>query len=196
MTIPGPFARFSFGQADALLGSSDAWAIMRADQATDQADHPSSAERFLRLMESHIQGEEASIGAYAQLAEQSQDAVIALVMRMVMDDEDRHHTLLRQIAASLRDALQWTASPDALPTAYQPAAAATQSLVATAKELIAEELNGARLMRTAAAEQRSLDGGLVSLLLEAIAHDSEKHARLIHFVQRRMEERLRRQRTG
>lgn len=195
-TLPGPFARFSLGNSDALLAPGDAWAVMRADQAEERANHPSSAERFLRLMENHIQGEEASIDQYAQLAEQTGDPVVQLVMRIVMDDENRHHVLLRQIAATLRDALNWTTSPDALPVAYQPDAVATEDLVKTARGLVKEELNGAQVMRKAAAEQRTLDDGLVSLLLEAMAHDSEKHAHLIEYVQRRLEDQVRRERQA
>jgi hypothetical protein len=37
-----------------------------------------------------------------------------------------------------------------------------------------------------AARERGIDGGLDSLLLEMMALDSEKHARLLQFVERRL----------
>jgi len=57
--------------------------------------------------------------------------------------------------------------------------------------LIDEEKTGARALRGLAQRERGLGGGLDSLLLEMMAMDSDKHARLLHFVQRRLEARTR-----
>jgi hypothetical protein len=52
--------------------------------------------------------------------------------------------------------------------------------------LIKEEQDGARALRDLAARERGIDSGLDSLLLEIMALDSDKHARLLQFVQRRL----------
>ena len=77
---------------------------------------------------------------YDRLAQASQDPAGGLVMRLILDDEERH-ALLDRIAASLRDL---------------------------------------------AVRERGIDGGLDSVLLEMMALDSEKHARLLQFVERRL----------
>jgi hypothetical protein len=107
-------------------------------------------------------------------------------MRLILDDEERHHWLLGRIAAGLRDALTWTHSPDALPSAATPPAATSAEVVSLARVLIREEQEGARGLRELAARERGIDGGLDSLVLEIMAHDSEKHARLLQFVERRL----------
>jgi hypothetical protein len=52
-----------------------------------------------------------ALSEYQYLGEAGQDAVIALVMRLIPDDAVRHHRLLKRIATTLRDALYWTTSP-------------------------------------------------------------------------------------
>src|SRR5207302_2329086 len=55
--------------------------------------------------------------------------------------------------------------------------------------LIDEEKTGAQALHGLAQREKGLGGGLDSLLLEMMAMDSEKHARLLLFVQRRLEAR-------
>ena len=113
-------------------------------------------------------------------------------MRLILDDEVRHHALLKRIATTLRDALCWTQSPEALPRTGTPTGEATsQELAVLAQTLIEEERTGAEFLRRIAARQKRLDSGLDSLLLEMMAMDSDKHARLLRFVERRLEGRAR-----
>jgi hypothetical protein len=147
--------------------------------------------RLLAAVERHASLEAEALGQYEHLAVASNDPVIALVMRLILDDEERHHSLLKRIATSLRDALNWTYSANALPPALAPAAAADEDLTALARALIDEEKTGALALRRLAEREKGLGSGLDSLLLEMMAMDSEKHARLLHFVERRLEARAR-----
>jgi len=63
--------------------------------------------------------------------------------------------------------------------------------VAITRNLVDEERSGARMMRDLAQREKGIDAGLDSLLLEMMATDSEKHARLLQFVQQRLEKRAR-----
>jgi rubrerythrin len=148
-----------------------------------------SIEWLLNAMEQHARAENDALAQYEQLAESSGDPVVALVMRLILDDEVRHHGLLKSIEASLQDALNWSHSPSALPTSpvlQQPLHA---DLAAIARGLVAEEHAGARTMRELAELEKDTFGGLHSLLLEMMAMDSEKHARLLHFVQEHLQAR-------
>jgi hypothetical protein len=148
-----------------------------------------TVEWLLSAVEHHASAEADALVQYEQLAESSGDPVIALVMRLILDDEQRHHGLLKRIEASLRDALYWSHSPASLPTpptTHQPLHA---DLAAVARGLIAEEYAGAHTMRGLAEQEKGIGGGLHSLLLEMMAMDSEKHARLLHFVHDRLQAR-------
>jgi hypothetical protein len=147
---------------------------------------PGTVEWLLHAVERHANAEAGALVQYEQLAESSGDAVVALVMRLILDDEERHHGLLKRIEASLRDALNWSHSPAALPTPPTPQQPLHADLAAVARELITEERTGARKMRDLADQEKGINGGLHSLLLEMMAMDSEKHARLLHFVENRL----------
>jgi rubrerythrin len=159
---------------------------VRSDVIGERDAVGDTIERLLQSVEKHVELEASALGQYDYLATASGDPVIALVMRLILEDEERHHGLLTRIAATLRDALYWTHSPEALPKTTEQAAPAAD-LAKIARELIDEEKTGARALRNLAQRERGLDSGLDSLLLEMMAIDSDKHARMLQFVQRRLE---------
>lgn len=149
-----------------------------------------TVEWLLCAVERHASAESDALEQYEQLAISSGDPVVALVMRLILDDEERHHGLLKRIESSLRDALYWSHSPAALPTSPIPQPPLQADLAAVARELIAEEHTGARKMRELAEQEEGISGGLHSMLLEMMAMDSEKHSRLLHFVENRLHARV------
>ncbi|HEY3115877.1 MAG TPA: hypothetical protein VGK54_03970 [Chloroflexota bacterium] len=153
------------------------------------ATSESPIERLLRAVATHAAAEEDALGQYEYLAGASGDPVIALVMRLILDDEVRHHGLLHRMATTLRDALEWTSSPAALPKSEPAQESVPKSFVRLARELVEEERTGARALRRLAEQEKDINDGLDSLLLEMMAMDSDKHARLLQFVQRRLEAR-------
>ena len=157
----------------------------------DHGPRRGTIEWLLEAVERHASAEQDALAEYEFVAEASADPVIALVMRLILDDEERHHGLLRRIEATLRDALNWTHSPSALPEPALPQQPVARDLVALTRALVEEERTGARMMRDLAQREKGIDAELHSLLLEMMAMDSEKHARLLQFVQQRLEQRAR-----
>jgi hypothetical protein len=164
--------------ADGLLPSASA----------EPAETP--LDRLLAAFERHITAEADTVAAYRDVAESTADPVIALLMRQVVDDEERHHGLLRSMAARLRDTLHWTHSPEALSTRGIPPEAEAGELLSAVREFARQEREGARQARELAKQQAGLYDGLFELLLETMADDSEKHERILSFVARRMQERF------
>jgi len=150
-----------------------------------------TVEYLLQAVERHAAAERQALDQYEYLGTASGDPVVALVMRLILEDEERHHNLLKRIESSLRDALNWTHSIDALPATGQPGAPASNELAGAARALIEEERTGARYIRGLAQLEKGIDSGLHSLLLEMMAVDSEKHARLLEFVYERLAARAR-----
>ena len=150
-----------------------------------------TVEWILEAVARHAAAERNALDQYEYIGAASGDPVIALVMRIILEDEQRHHGLLKRMEASLRDALRWTHSPEALPAAAQPDAPIAGELATAARVLIEEERTGARYIRGLAHVEKGIDSGLHSLLLEMMAMDSEKHARLLQFVYDRLSARAR-----
>lgn len=150
-----------------------------------------TVEWLLDAVERHANAEQDALDQYEYIGVASGDPVIALVMRLILEDEERHHGLLKRIEASLSDALNWTHSPNALPSASIPQPPVARNLAQVARGLIDEERTGARYLRDLADREKDIDSGLHSLLIEMMAMDSEKHARLLQFVHDRLAARAR-----
>ena len=118
-------------------------------QKTEEEHGPpaGSVEWLLNAVARHAAAESDSLEQYEYLRTASGDPVVALVMRLILEDEERHHGLLRRIEASLRDAVEWTHSPSALPSSAAPTAPLPEDLAAVARQLVDEERSGARKMR-------------------------------------------------
>ena len=96
-----------------------------------------TVEWLLKAVEQHATAEAEALGQYEQLAEASGDPVVALVMRLILEDEERHHGLLKRIEASLHDALYWSHSPNSLPTSPTQLPPVHEDLAAVARALVA-----------------------------------------------------------
>jgi hypothetical protein len=175
-----------------LVALDDFIAGLRADVIGERDHSVYTIERLLQSVERHIELEAGALGQYEYLATASGDPVVALVMQLILEDEERHHGLLKRMASTLRDTLYWTHSAEALPKGLDTVDdAAPEDLAKIAHELIDEEKTGAQALRNLAQRERGLDSGLDSLLLEMMALDSDKHARLLQFVHHRLEARAR-----
>ena len=160
-------------------------------ESRTQRPTPGSVEWLLDAVERHAIAEQDALEQYEYLRTASGDPVVALVMQLILEDEERHHGLLKRIEASLRDAMEWTHSPNALPIPGSPQQPLPKTLVDTASALIKEEHAGARYLRDLAHREKDVSSGLHSLLIEMMAMDSEKHARLLQFVHDRLASRPR-----
>jgi hypothetical protein len=167
----------------------DGYSGLPVDAQARTGPRQGTVEWLLESVERHAAAEADNLVLYEEIKQESGDPVVALVMGLILDDEERHHGLLRRMEAGLRDALNWTHSASALPSALPPGAPLARNLGAVAKELIAEERTGAHKMRELARNEKGIDAGLDSVLLEMMAMDSEKHARLLEFVRDRLAER-------
>ena len=143
-------------------------------------------ERLVDTVEAHIRAEDDTLVDYRRLANMAMDPVVSLLMSMVVQDEERHHELLRRIAATLRDSLEWTHSPQALPTAHAATGGRAADAIAIVRECIRHEREGARHMRGLARDALRDDSGLNSMLVGTIAMDSEKHERILRYVLQRL----------
>jgi rubrerythrin len=165
---------------------------IKADALVEHDPSGAAILQLLHAIDRHVASEADTADQYERLATHSGDPAVTLVMRVIVDDEQRHHELLERIAATLRDALNWTHSTQSLPqSARTNSVTVDAELAAAARALIDEEKAGAAALRRLAQHEKSLDGDVEAILLEMMAIDSDKHARLLEFVRRRLAARSR-----
>ena len=151
----------------------------------------SSVERLQAIIESHATGEEEHMAGY-RLGTLSGDLVSAMLVDLVLEDEERHHALLRRMAARLGDDIEMTRSTSALPSTAPPTDTSA-TILALTREYAEDEHKGAGILRDLAKHASGLYGGVFSLLLETMARDSEKHERIMRFILQRLSDSRRRQ---
>jgi rubrerythrin len=153
-----------------------AWAIPR----------PSTTEDLLAILTAHVDGESEHIDAYRRLSHAMDDPIVKLLMDLVVEDEERHHELMRRMAARLHDDLQATRSESALPYAAAPRNGRLKAFAAIVDAYARDERHGIRELRRLAADAGLLYDGVFALILETMADDSAKHERVMRFVLRRI----------
>jgi rubrerythrin len=146
----------------------------------------SAVERFLTALESHVGEEAEAVEAYRRLGDQTPDPVVRFLLRLVVEDENRHHRVLERMVGSLRSSLTWTPDLDGLPNTSPTSKPAPAESIAAARAFVDLEHEESRELRRLAHEEQRLGGGLYALLLEMMALDSEKHERIMRFIAGRL----------
>lgn len=143
-------------------------------------------ELLLHAIRTHADREEASRAAYARLAGSNGDQLVRFLMGLVDQDERHHHELLQRMAASLGDTSARMVEP--LPTIPSPSWRPASDELAAVEAMIHEERAGVRALGKLACQHEGVYGGLFSMLLDAMAFDSQKHQRVLEFILGRMKE--------
>lgn len=138
--------------------------------------------RLLGAIQAHEIAEIDALGVYRELARKSTDPVIASLLRVLLEDEEHHHRILRAIAMNLR-AVASGASARSLPPRDPAAAEAIDVLRCFARQ----ESDGADELRRLANQGNQLFGGLFALLLNLMAMDSMKHHMILRFIVQELE---------
>ena len=149
---------------------------------------PSLSERLIRALEAHASSEAHDLATCQALVEQSDDPVLKLLIGLIAEDEQRHHSMLQSMVHRLQKEVEFVASPTALPVAEAEPGTDIQ-LANSLRSLIRDEHEGARHLRHIARQEPHLYAGLYALLLEVIARDSEKHAIVLRYLLQRNEDR-------
>lgn len=142
----------------------------------------SPVERLLEQLNAHIAGHQAWLDSCHHLHDRITDPASSMLVEHIVGATAGHRRLLVRMAMSLRDALQWTHSPDALPHVQPGGAAAAQRTQAILRELLEREGKLGRESRKLACAYAGINSGLEALLLETMALDGYKHERVLRFV--------------
>ena len=143
-------------------------------------------EHLLALVDRHIMAEAADLEGYQELA-RSPDPVMSELMGLIVEDEERHHRLLRRLAVRLQDDLNWERSQGALPPEQSPLDADGRRALERVREFVRHEHRGAQHLHALAQEARELRRPLAALLLETMVLDSQKHEIVLWHLARRLQ---------
>jgi hypothetical protein len=146
----------------------------------------STMERLAEAIEWRAELHARNVVTYAHIVAVTDDSVIAFVMRLIQEDEQRHRALVGRIATTMRDALNWTQTSNALPSPRLPSGHLTEQLAATAQNALDEARADSLSARKLAEAFSGINGGLDAVLLESIAERRNTHAQLLRFILQRL----------
>jgi len=168
------------------VGSSDAWSNLQLDRSPTCTY--AASERLVRALEAHASAEAHDLADCRDLAQHSDDPYVKLLFDLIIEDEQRHQALLESMVRHLQDESEVLSMPR-FQSSGDSATLSAVELAAALRDLIRNEHEGARHLRHIGRQDATVYNGLYSLLLEAIARDSEKHAVILRFLLARLERR-------
>ena len=148
----------------------------------------SLSERLLRSMRVHVEEENESVQAHKAVIAATDDPAVKLLLNVILEDEERHHGLLQRMAESFHEELTGVYSSGALPSGTATGTKPSAEAIETVRTSLQKEHDGVHKMRQIAEQSRALYGGLFSLLMEAMALDSQKHEHVLTFILKRLED--------
>jgi hypothetical protein len=171
MTIPTP-----------ILGTQNPW-----EHPLTEGTPPPVSERLIRALEAHIAAETEDATHASHLADASGDRAVNVLLELIVEDARRHQELLERMVRRLRQELDFTEAPTALPVPGATAFAGAEEALGALRALIRNEQEGARYLRHLARQDSNLYDGYFALLLDTFARDAEKHVHLLRYLLRHAE---------
>ncbi|MDA8073593.1 MAG: hypothetical protein M0Z82_18805 [Actinomycetota bacterium] len=142
-------------------------------------------DKVYRQLVDHASSEVDLVTAYRDLAEAPETPEAArFLIRLIVDDEERHHRLFHQIALAIGNDISWRHDPDAVPVlSWQ----AHPELEAATERFLAVERADRRQLQALRKDMRPMrDVSLWPLLVELMERDTEKHILLLSFIKDHM----------
>ena len=146
---------------------------------------PEVLEPLRNALLTHAAAEADSIWNYEWIVDRCPDAQVVLLMKFMLEDERRHHSLFLQLAGDSSPSVP-SVEPPGLKSA-NPAPLTESQTAGLLSEAAEEEHSSARAFQRMARKHKTVGDGLLSLFLELIATDCRKHERLLRYAAERLQ---------
>jgi rubrerythrin len=130
-----------------------------------------------------VEAERGLLEEYSAVAEQSKSKAFTYLVKLLIEDEVRHHRIFTELARSLKTEAELRSDP-IIPSMDFVRADRAAVLDAT-KRLLANEEQDARELKRLQHELRDVkDTSLWSLLVDLMQRDTQKHIAILRFVKK------------
>lgn len=130
----------------------------------------------------HTRAEGAMLKEYVDTAEGTDSKAFEYVIKLLVEDELRHHRMFNELAASLKSEAELSAEDPVIPRLDLERIERTELLRMT-NDLLAHERDDAAELKRLRKELRDVeDTTLWGLLVDIMARDTEKHIAILKFI--------------
>ncbi|MFI5046924.1 MAG: hypothetical protein ACHQIG_07655 [Acidimicrobiia bacterium] len=141
---------------------------------------PASDARVLETLRAHDEREASVLASYRRLVEETPDEGIRYLGLLILEEEERHHQLISEMANRVESWMQGTTIEPRTPS-LSPRV--DRALLDETRRLIALEREDARELRRLEKELRYAPAtSLLPLLVKLMLHDSAKHIEMLRFI--------------
>lgn len=141
---------------------------------------PESDARILETLRTHDARERAILESYRRLIDESSDEGIRYLGRLIIEDEERHHELIAEMANRIDS---WTRGMSVEPATPPLEPRVDPELLEATRRLIALERQDAKELRLLQRELRYAPAtSLLPLLVKLMLHDTAHHIEILRFI--------------
>ena len=138
------------------------------------------AETLIQTLQGHMDNEREALTEYGELAASAPDDHVRFLMKLILDDEVRHHMLFAEMVNNLRAEIEHT-SRSGLPNVRRTED--RQALLAQTRALLQLEHEDVKELQALRREIRKVeDTAWWTVLIDAMEMDNRKHIRMLEFV--------------
>lgn len=137
-------------------------------------------------IESHIAHESEFLEVYADAIHKHPSPLVHFILQMILDDEEKHHDVLRCIIARLESDLTMNLQGDALPAPGDVGNVDHLQLIELTDSFIEEEKDSIAHSKELMAATEGMYSGMLTMLLRGIVQDSEKHIMMLQFMRKQL----------
>jgi len=138
------------------------------------------AESLIQTLQGHMDSERDALTQYGRLADASPDDHVRFLMRVILEDEVRHHGFFAQMVDNLRAEMHQT-DGGGLPT--MRAVEDREALRAQTAELLRLEREDIKELQDLRKEiAKVADTSWWAVLIDAMEADNRKHIRMLEFI--------------
>jgi len=130
----------------------------------------------------HIAKEQALLEEYVDAAARTESKALAYLIDLLVEDEQRHHDLFRQLAQSLKSTAELNRQSQDVPRMDLGRENRAEVLEATARLLDREESDKRELRHLQNELSDVRDTTLWGLLVELMERDTDKHIAILRFA--------------
>ena len=137
---------------------------------------------YAHLVE-HVDTEQDIIRRYRDVADRSGSPAFQYLARLIIEDEQRHHSLMLELAQSLKSYAEHVGGPEPVPLPSRPSD--TAELLGITKELLEVEKADRRELGRLAKEFKDVGTTtLWRLMITLMERDTDKHIEMLEFARK------------
>jgi hypothetical protein len=137
---------------------------------------------LISLLSTHGEREGAALAAYQRLADDSSDEGLQYLIRLILQDEQRHHRVIAEMLNQLQSFVWEVDVADSVPGAVRGSDAGLRE--ETTRLLALEREDAKELRRLRKALQQEPSSSLLPLLASLMLHDTAKHIEILEFIRK------------